>query len=232
LLFINSNVALKKVRSKGKLNFEYFCILNVNGFMTIIFASNNDHKIKEIKSLLGNSFALLSLGEINVNEDIPENEPDLEGNALAKARYIHERTGLNVFADDTGLEIEALNGMPGVHSARFAGENKDSSANIEKVLTMLGKTENRRARFRTVIALIFKGQEYLFEGIVTGRIIREKRGNEGFGYDPVFLPDGKTLTFAEMDIAEKNTMSHRARAFEKLKAFLNQHNPQNNNERI
>jgi XTP/dITP diphosphohydrolase len=232
LLFTNSNVALNKVRSKGKLNFEYFCILNVTGIMTIIFASNNDHKIKEIRSLLGNSFILLSLGEINVNEDIPENEPDLEGNALSKARYIHERTGMNVFADDTGLEIDSLNGMPGVHSARFAGENKDSSANIEKVLTMLGKTENRKARFRTVIALIFKGQEYLFEGIVTGRIIREKRGNEGFGYDPVFLPDGKTLTFAEMDLAEKNTMSHRARAFEKLKTFLNQHIPQNNNERI
>ena len=174
MLFINSNVVLKKVRSKGKLNFEYFCILNETGFMTIIFASNNDHKIKEIRSLLGNSFTLLSLGEINVNEDIPENEPHLEGNALSKARYIHERTGMSVFADDTGLEIDALNGMPGVHSARFAGENKDSSANIEKVLSMLGITENRKARFRTVIALIFEGQEYLFEGIVTGTIIREK----------------------------------------------------------
>jgi XTP/dITP diphosphohydrolase len=188
--------------------------------MTLVFASNNEHKIKEIKSLLGNSFTLLSLHDINIREDIPEEEPQIEGNALSKARYIFNVSGLNVFADDTGLEIAALNGLPGVHSARFAGENKDSSANIEKVLSLLGNTENRKARFRTVIALILEKKEYLFEGIVNGTITKEKRGIEGFGYDPIFLPDGKTCTFAEMELSEKNTISHRALAFEKLKKFL------------
>jgi XTP/dITP diphosphohydrolase len=188
--------------------------------MTLVFASNNEHKIKEIKSLLGNSFTLLSLHDINIKEDIPEEEPQIEGNALAKARYVFNVSGLNVFADDTGLEIAELNGLPGVHSARFAGENKDSSANIEKVLSLLGNSKNRKARFRTVIALILEKKEYLFEGIVNGTIIKEKRGIEGFGYDPIFLPDGKTRTFAEMELSEKNTISHRAVAFEKLKKFL------------
>jgi XTP/dITP diphosphohydrolase len=188
--------------------------------MTLVFASNNEHKIKEIKSLLGNSFTLLSLHDINIKEDIPEEEPQIEGNALAKARYVFNVSGLNVFADDTGLEIAELNGLPGVHSARFAGENKDSSANIEKVLFLLGNSKNRKARFRTVIALILEKKEYLFEGIVNGTIIKEKRGIEGFGYDPIFLPDGKTRTFAEMELSEKNTISHRALAFEKLKKFL------------
>jgi XTP/dITP diphosphohydrolase len=188
--------------------------------MTLVFASNNEHKIKEIKSLLGNSFTLLSLHDINIKEDIPEEEPQIEGNALAKARYVFNVSGLNVFADDTGLEIAELNGLPGVHSARFAGENKDSSANIEKVLSLLGNSKNRKARFRTVIALILEKKEYLFEGIVNGTIIKEKRGIEGFGYDPIFLPDGKTRTFAEMELSEKNTISHRALAFEKLKKFL------------
>ena len=168
--------------------------------MTLVFASNNEHKIKEIKSLLGNSFTLLSLHDINIKEDIPEEEPQIEGNALAKARYVFNVSGLNVFADDTGLEIAELNGLPGVHSARFAGENKDSSANIEKVLSLLGNSKNRKARFRTVIALILEKKEYLFEGIVNGTIIKEKRGIEGFGYDPIFLPDGKTRTFAEMEL--------------------------------
>ena len=190
--------------------------------MIIIFASNNENKIKEIRSILGSTFTLLSLRDLNLNEDIPENEPLLEGNALSKARHIHNLTGMNVFADDTGLEIDALNGLPGVHSARFAGENKDSSANIEKVLSMLVQTENRKARFRTVIALIFEKEEFLFEGIVEGTIITDKKGKEGFGYDPVFVPEGKDKTFAEMDLAEKNTISHRARAFEKLREFLNQ----------
>jgi len=193
--------------------------------MVLVFASNNEHKIREIKSILGNSFTLKSLYEINFNEDIPENEPLIEGNALSKARYIHSATGMNVFADDTGLEVDALNGLPGVHSARFAGENKDHSANIEKVLTMLGNNENRNARFKTVIALILDNKEYLFEGIVTGRIITEKRGNEGFGYDPVFMPEGKNRTFAEMELGEKNTVSHRARAFEKLREFLKEYTP-------
>jgi len=190
--------------------------------MIIIFASNNENKIKEIRSILGSTFTLLSLRDLNLNEDIPENEPLLEGNALSKARHIHNLTGMNVFADDTGLEIDALNGLPGVHSARFAGENKDSSANIEKVLSMLVQTENRKARFRTVIALIFEKEEFLFEGTVEGTIITDKKGKEGFGYDPVFVPEGKDKTFAEMDLAEKNTISHRARAFEKLREFLNQ----------
>jgi len=200
--------------------------------MTIIFASNNEHKIKEIKSILGNSFTLLSLSDININDEIPEEEPLLEGNALSKARYINNATGMNVFADDTGLEIESLDGLPGVHSARFAGENKDSTANIEKALTLLGKTENRKARFRTVIALILEKEEYLFEGIVTGTIIYEKRGTEGFGYDPVFVPEGKTKTFAEMDLNEKNSVSHRARAFKKLREFLHQHTAPNNKKTI
>jgi XTP/dITP diphosphohydrolase len=197
--------------------------------MTIVFATNNQHKLKEIMSILGNSFTLMSLKDINIDEDIPEDEPLLEGNALFKARYIHKITGMNVFADDTGLEIDALNGLPGVHSARFAGEDKNPSANIEKVLSLLGTADNRKARFRTVIALIFEKKEYLFEGVVTGTIISEKRGIEGFGYDPVFIPDGKSQTFAEMALQEKNKISHRARAFEKLKEFLYQHTLSNNN---
>lgn len=188
--------------------------------MEIIFASNNLNKIREINNILGNSFTLLSLRDIDINEDIPENEMTLEGNALFKARHIFKASGKNVFADDTGLEVEALNGRPGVHSARFAGENKDPDANIEKLLSMLEKETNRNARFRTVIALILDGKEYLFEGTVTGKIIKERKGNQGFGYDPVFIPDGKSVTFAEMDIEEKNMISHRARAFEKLRHFL------------
>jgi XTP/dITP diphosphohydrolase len=190
--------------------------------MELVFASNNNHKVKEISHILDDKFKLLSLADVNVLEDIPEDEPLIEGNALFKARYVNKATGLNVFADDTGLEIDSLNGLPGVHSARFAGENKDSSANISKVLQLLDGNENRKARFRTVIALIYDNREYLFEGIVTGRIIDEKRGTEGFGYDPVFIPDGKELTFAEMSLTEKNKISHRALAFGKLKAFLDQ----------
>jgi XTP/dITP diphosphohydrolase len=188
--------------------------------MEIIFASNNTNKIREINNVLGDCFVLLSLQDINMNEDIPEDEMTLEGNALYKARHIFRATGMNVFADDTGLEVEALNGQPGVHSARFAGENKDSGANIEKLLLLLENKTNRNARFRTVIALIFNRKEYIFEGTVNGTIIREKRGTEGFGYDPVFIPEGKILTFAEMDLNEKNRISHRAMAFEKLKLFL------------
>lgn len=223
MLFIIPNVALIKIRSKGKLNFEYFCILNEYDLMTLVFASNNEHKIKEISSLLGDSFMLLSLHDINIIEDIPEEEPQIEGNALAKARFVHNTSGMDVFADDTGLEIAALNDLPGVHSARFAGENKDSSANIEKVLSMLGNSENRQARFRTIIALILDKKEFLFEGVINGTIIREKKGTGGFGYDPIFIPEGKIQTFAEMGLEEKNTISHRARAFEKLKDFLFQY---------
>ena len=188
--------------------------------MDLVFASNNKHKIKEINNILGNSFRLLSLSDVNIDEDIAENENTLEGNALAKARYVHEATGMNVFADDTGLEVEALGGRPGVHSARFAGENKDSGANIDKLLSQLEGNPDRHARFRAVIALIFNGEEHLFEGIVNGEIINDKRGTRGFGYDPVFIPENRSLTFAEMDLSEKNMISHRARAFEKLRAFL------------
>jgi len=188
--------------------------------MDIIFASNNLNKIREINNVLGNSFRLLSLSDISMDEDIAENESTLEGNALHKARHIYRAAGMNVFADDTGLEVEALNGRPGVHSARFAGESRNSDANIEKLLALLEDKTNRNARFRTVIALILEGKEYIFEGTVNGVIIGERRGTKGFGYDPVFVPDGKTLTFAEMDLDEKNTISHRARAFEKLKMFL------------
>ena len=200
--------------------------------MTLVFASNNQHKVREINSILDNNITLLSLSDINMMEDIPEDEPLIEGNALFKARYIHDATGLNVFADDTGLEIEALNGLPGVHSARFAGESKDSSANIGKVLSLLAGKENRKARFRTVIALIFEKKEYLFEGIVSGTLINDKRGDEGFGYDPIFIPEGKSQTFAEMSLSEKNKISHRARAFEKLKEFLKQYSLSNNKEKI
>jgi XTP/dITP diphosphohydrolase len=195
--------------------------------MKIIFASNNLHKIREINSILGGSFTLLSLKDISILEDIPEDEPLIEGNALAKARYVYNATGLDVFADDTGLEIDALNGQPGVHSARFAGSGKDSAANIRKALALLGSNTNRKARFRTVIALILDKKEYLFEGIVSGKIIDEVRGVDGFGYDPIFIPDGKTKTFAEMELSEKNTVSHRARAFEKLRGFLNEYEKNN-----
>jgi XTP/dITP diphosphohydrolase len=190
--------------------------------MKIIFATNNQHKLTEIRDLLGDSFALLSLGDMKINEDIPEDQPTLEGNALFKAKYIHNATGMNVFADDTGLEIEALDGKPGVYSARFAGEEKNFSANTEKVLRLMNGKKNRKARFRTVIALIINGSEYLFDGVVNGTIRDEKRGNGGFGYDPIFVADGEEKSFAEMSLNEKNSISHRARAFVKLKLFLSQ----------
>jgi XTP/dITP diphosphohydrolase len=196
----------------------------------LIFASANEHKIREIGSILGSSFSLGSLSDAGITEDIPENEDTLEGNALSKARYVHRLTGMNVFADDTGLEVAALGGAPGVHSARFAGEAKNPSDNIDKLLSLLGNTSNRKARFRTVIALILDGREHLFEGVAEGRIINEKRGSEGFGYDPVFVPEGHELTFAEMSLALKNTISHRARAFEALRLFLARREAKNNKE--
>ena len=190
--------------------------------MKIVFATNNEHKLTEISDLLGDCFTLLSLNDINIREDIPEDLPTLEENALLKARYIHKITGMNVFADDTGLEIEELNGRPGVHSARFEGENKDFRANTRKVLRLMDGKKNRKAKFRTVIALILNSSEYLFEGIVSGTILNEERGDGGFGYDPLFIPDGFKKTFAEMSLSEKNRISHRALAFEKLKLFLSQ----------
>ena len=194
--------------------------------MVLIFASRNKHKVKEINHILDESIVLQSLDDVNITEDIPEEEALIEANALFKVRYVHHLTGRDVFADDTGLEVEALGGLPGVHSARFAGEDKDSSANIARLLSMMTGITNRKARFRTVIALILEKREYLFEGTVNGSITLEKRGNEGFGYDPVFMPEGKNLTFAQMSIREKNSISHRAIAFEKLRTFLLQHGPE------
>jgi XTP/dITP diphosphohydrolase len=188
--------------------------------MKLVFATNNKHKIEEISDLLGDSFVLKSLKDLDITDDIPEDYHTLEDNALFKARYVNKLTGMNVFADDTGLEIDALNGRPGVHSARFAGAARNFEANIDKVLLLMTGANDRKARFRTVIALIFNGAEYLFEGRVDGTIITERRGKQGFGYDPVFVPDGKSKTFAEMTLEEKNTVSHRANAFLKLKEFL------------
>lgn len=188
--------------------------------MELIFATNNKHKIREISDLLDNNTRILGLAEFNITEDIPEEADTLEENALFKARYVHERTGMNVFADDTGLEVEALGGAPGVYSARYAGESKSFDDNIEKLLREMHGTTNRRARFRTVIALILDGIEYNFEGTVEGEIICERRGTAGFGYDPVFVASGYDRTFAEIPLAEKNTISHRARAMQKLLEFL------------
>jgi XTP/dITP diphosphohydrolase len=196
--------------------------------MKIVFATNNHHKLKEISDLLGGSFKLLSLNDIDFSDDIPEDYPTLEENALFKAKFINKLTGMNVFADDTGLEIDALDGRPGVHSARFAGSQKDFEANIDKVLLLMTGVSDRRARFRTIIALILNGREYFFEGTVSGKILSVKRGNEGFGYDPIFIPDGKKLTFAEMPLREKNSISHRAAAFEKLRIFLSQYSTPDN----
>lgn len=188
--------------------------------MELIFASNNSHKVKEINNILGNSFVLKGLKETGITEDIPETSETIEGNALQKVRYVHKKTGKDVFADDTGLEVESLDGQPGVHSARFAGEGKDSNANIDKLLGLLEGIDNRKARFRTVIALIINNKEYTFEGVAKGTIIKERRGVEGFGYDPIFLPEGRETTFAEMDLNDKNSISHRAKAFIKLRDFL------------
>ena len=187
---------------------------------TLIFASNNAHKLSEIRNLLENIVEIQSLKDINLEGDIPETSDTLEGNATQKAEWIHSRIGQDCFADDTGLEVEALNGAPGVFSARYAGDGHDSEANMQKLLKELDGKENRKAQFRTAICLIMNGEEYLFEGIVKGEIIEEKRGGAGFGYDPIFVPEGYNLTFAELGNDIKNTISHRARAVEKLCSFL------------
>jgi len=193
--------------------------------MKIVFATNNKNKLSEIKDILGDGFEVLSLNDIDCHDDIPETADTFEGNALQKAQYIFDRYHISCFADDTGLEVDALNGAPGVYSARYAGgEGHDSEANMKKLLAELGENNNRKARFRTVIALILINGEQtvtkLFEGIVNGQIIREKRGTEGFGYDPLFQPDGYDLTFAQLGMGIKNKISHRARAVEQLRAFL------------
>jgi len=190
--------------------------------MKLVFATNNKHKMNELQAILGNSIQLLSLKDIGCNEEIPENQLTLEGNARQKALFVLEKYGYSCFADDTGLEIEALNGEPGVYSARYAGEEKNSEANMNKVLKKLSKINNRNARFRTVISLIIDGNENQFEGIVKGKIILRKRGDLGFGYDPIFMPNGYDRTFAEMDLNEKNEISHRGRAVNKLVQHLKQ----------
>ncbi len=186
----------------------------------IIFATANPHKIKEIKAILDGHFTIQGLDSIGCTEDIPETQPTIEGNAIQKAQYVVDHYGVNCFAEDTGLEIDALNGEPGVYSARYAGPQRDAQNNMNLVLKRLEGAEDRSARFKTVIALIIDGQIHTFEGIVNGRIIEEKKGDGGFGYDPIFMPDGYDQTFAELDAAVKNKISHRARAVEKLRTFL------------
>lgn len=188
--------------------------------MKIVFATNNAHKLSEVSAVLGEGYELVTLREVGITEDIPETGATLDENASQKARYVFERTGLDCFADDTGLEVEALNGAPGVRSARYATDGHDFAANNRKLLSELDGKENRRARFRTVISLIQGGVERQVEGIVEGVIATQESGNEGFGYDPLFIPDGYTRTFADMSANEKNAISHRARAVQNLVKLL------------
>jgi XTP/dITP diphosphohydrolase len=186
----------------------------------LIFATNNEHKLSEVKQMLEGLYQVIGLEEAGIFEDIPENEPTLEGNARFKARFIHEKFNMNVFADDTGLEIESLNGEPGVFSARYAGEAKNSDNNMKKVLFNLSNSTNRSAQFRTVLCLILNYKEFLFEGIVKGEILEKPIGHTGFGYDPIFKPEGHSLSFAEMGMKEKNEISHRGRAIQKFVQHL------------
>ncbi len=188
--------------------------------MTLIFATNNQHKTDEIKAVLGNEFEIITLQEAGIFIDIPEPHDTLEANAGEKSKTIYQLTQKNCFSEDTGLEVEALNGEPGVKSARYAGDGKSFQNNIIKLMQKLEAQQNRSARFRTVISLIMDGKEYLFEGICEGRIGETERGNNGFGYDPVFIPTGSSLTFAEMSMQKKNEFSHRKKAMEKLIGFL------------
>ncbi len=189
--------------------------------MQIVFATNNAHKLSEIRQILGHKIEVLSLSDIGCHDDIPETGTTLEANALQKARYIRDKYGYDCFADDTGLEVDALGGEPGIYSARYAGgEGHDSEANMQKLLQKLDGEDNRTARFRTVIALLQGNEQKLFEGIVNGTITREKSGAEGFGYDPIFMPDGYDQTFAELGMDIKNRISHRARATAQLAAYL------------
>ena len=190
--------------------------------MKLVFASNNKNKIQEIQALVPNTIQIVSLEEIGCTEDIPETADTIEGNAILKANYVTEKYGYNCFADDTGLEVDALNGAPGVYSARYAGEQKDANDNMDKLLSELEDKSNRKANFKTVIALNLNGKQNLFTGIINGKIIKEKIGTNGFGYDPIFEPEGSSITFAEMSREEKNAQSHRARALAKMIAFLNE----------
>jgi XTP/dITP diphosphohydrolase len=184
--------------------------------MNLIFATNNRHKLTEVNQILGDTIELTTLAECGITEEIPETSPTIQGNALQKARYVWERTGRSCFADDTGLEVDALNGAPGVRSARYATDGHDFDANVTLLLRNLEGVTERSAQFRTVVALILDGEEYLFEGIVRGHITSERFGEGGFGYDPVFVPEGEVMTFAEMSAEAKNAISHRGRAMTKL----------------
>jgi len=190
--------------------------------MKLVFATQNENKAHEIQSLLPEYFKIISLKDIRCFDEIPETAETLEGNSLLKASFISETYNLNCFADDTGLEIEALDNRPGVHSALYAGPDKSAAANIDKVLSELEGKTNRNAQFRTIITLILNSSTFTFEGIVRGEIISKKRGENGFGYDPIFVPEGEIRTFAEMSLEEKNKHSHRARAFQKMIEFLNE----------
>jgi XTP/dITP diphosphohydrolase len=188
----------------------------------IIFATNNQNKVEEVRAVLGKLFNIVTLKEAGIDIDIPEPFDTLEANATQKSKTIFDITRQNCFSEDTGLEVAALNGKPGVKSARYAGEGRSFDDNIDKLLGRLQQANSRLARFRTVISLILDGKEYFFEGICPGKIIMERKGNNGFGYDPVFVPDGSDKTFAEMDMAQKNKFSHRKKAMEKLIGFLSE----------
>lgn len=188
--------------------------------MKLVFATNNFNKLKELQQLLGEKIELLSLKDISCNDEIPEDYETLEENATQKAEYIYKKYNVNCFADDTGLEVKSLNNEPGVYSARYAGEDKDAKANMKKVLAKLEGVEDRSARFRTVISLFLDNKEYQFEGIVDGNILESERGKDGFGYDPIFEPKGYEVSFAEMEMSEKNKISHRGLAVQKLVQFL------------
>jgi len=188
--------------------------------MKLVFASNNKNKIQEIQALVPNTFQIVSLEDIGCFEDIPETADTIEGNAILKANYVTEKYGYDCFADDTGLEVDALNGAPGVYSARYAGEQKDANDNMDKLLSELKDKSNRKANFKTVIALNLNGKQNLFTGIINGKIIEEKIGTNGFGYDPIFVADGFDKTFAELTMEEKSTISHRGIAVKELILFL------------
>ena len=192
--------------------------------MKLVFASNNKNKIQEIQALVPNSIQILSLEEIGCTEDIPETADTIEGNAILKANYVTEKYGYDCFADDTGLEVDSLNGAPGVYSARYAGEQKDANDNMDKLLDELKDKSNRKANFKTVIALNLNGKQNLFTGIINGKIINEKIGTNGFGYDPIFVADGYNKTFAELSMEEKSTISHRGIAVKELILFLQKQN--------
>ena len=192
--------------------------------MELIIASQNQNKLVEFKKILGDKINLFSLSDIGLNQEIPENEKTIKKNAMFKAKFVNTQTGKNVFADDTGLEIDSLNGEPGVYSARYSGVERNSDKNIELVLTKLKNKSNRNSRFKTIISLILDGKSVNFEGVVEGKITEEKRGNNGFGYDPIFQPNGYASTFGEMSLKEKNKISHRSIAINKMVQYLKENN--------